>query len=176
MPRLPLVILPFLLSLLAAPVRADDERSEHTAVLVGDPADTAGVTMHFEPERGWSMDYRARPGATARRVSLPFLSQDHAHYHVVVGPRRAPVTFVLQSREKLTSKTEVIWVVDRRGQVTWRWTLGQLLSNSQISQLRRSTSHVYWLDDPPALTGSSVEIRTAGAVLTIDPATGAVTR
>jgi hypothetical protein len=156
--------------------RADDETSEHTAQLVGAPADTLGVTMKFDAKAGWSMDYRAKPGATEQHVALPFLPADHAHYWVVVGPGRAPITIVMSSRETVDRATPAIWVIAANGTVAKRWTMGDLFSDQQLAGLRRSVSHVRWLGDAPTLTGSSVGIIADGRAVTIDPVKRTLTR
>ena len=132
------------------PARADDEGSEHTATLLGAAADTLGVSMQFDDRAGWSMDLRVRPGAPTRRIALPFLPADHAHYQVVVGPGRATITFVMASRAHVDLTTGAIWVVEPVAahvpgpllrialasliRVTHRWTLGDLLTADQLAQ------------------------------------------
>jgi hypothetical protein len=162
----------------ANPAAADDEGSEHTASLVGAAADTLGVVVHFDERGGWSMDYRARPGAPGRRIALPFLPADHAHYAIVVGPGRAPLTFVMTSREQVAIDTPAIWVwapADAGGKVTRTWTLGDLFTAEQLGKVSRSISHVWWQQAPLRLDGPRVIVDAGGRAFTIDPVRGTLT-
>lgn len=160
-----------------APASADDEGSEHTAALIGASADTLGVTLHLTDRRGWSMDYRAKPGAPQQQVALPFLPADHAHYAAVVGPGRATITFVLSSREQVTVDTPAIWVWTpaRGGTVSRSWTLGALFTADQLKGVDRSISHVWWQKAAPRLDGARVIVDASGRAFAIDPARGTLT-
>ena len=170
------VLLAVALAAAPAVAAADDEGSEHTASLVGAAADTLGVTMHFAEKGGWSMDYRARPGAPLRRVPLPFLPADHAHYTVVVGPGRAPITFIMVSRAQVTVDTPAIWVWTpgklAGGTVTRTWKLGDLFTDAQLAKVDRSISHVWWQPTPARLDGARVVVDAGGRAFTVDPARG----
>ena len=167
-----------LVALLAAgPGRAlaDDEGSSHTAALVGASADTLGVIMRFDEKAGWSMDYRARPGATVQRIALPFLPADHAHYEVVVAPGRATITFVMVSREQVDVATPAIWIWragGAAGTVARRWTMGDLFTADELGKLDRSVSHVWWQKAPLELDRGRVLVDASGRAVAIDPARG----
>jgi hypothetical protein len=159
------------------PAHADDEGSEHTASLVGAGDDTHGVVMHFDERTGWSLEHRARAGAATRRYLLPFLPADHAHYDVVVGPGRAPITFVLTSREEVTVDTPAIWVwsptrFSGLGRVTSRWTLGDLFTADALARVPRSISHVWWQPSPVRLIAGRVLVDAGGRSYAIDPVRG----
>lgn len=165
--HLPLAIIA-VVALAPSAAAADSELSEHTAELIGDPADTIGVVMHFDAKGGWSMDYRDQPGAAARRVALPFLPADHSHYWVVVGQRRKQLVFIVASRPQLTVKTAAIWVTDGAGKVAKEWPLGAMLSAKRVAGLSRSISHTQWLDGKPALKGRRIVLRSGGQEISLD--------
>ena len=160
--------------------RADDEGSEHTAALVGAADDTLGVIMRFEDKAGWSMDFRPKPGATSRRVALPFLPADHAHYHVVVGAGRTTLTFVMTSREQVELPTVAIWTFDpdagAAGKVTHQWTIGDLFTAEQLGRVGRSISHVWWQTTPLRLDGGRVIVDASGRGFAIDPVRGTLAK
>lgn len=166
-------LLPALLAvLLPALAAADDEGSEHTAVLLGDPADTLGVRLTHDAKAGWAMDHRARPGAPERHVALPFLPADHAHYLVAVAPGRGTLTFVTTSRERLAHDTPVIWIATADGKVVKSWRLGDVLTKPELGKLRRSISHTWWLGEraQPSVTGATLALPLAHRTIRIDAA------
>ena len=162
-----------------APARADDEGSEHTASLVGAAGDTLGVVMRFEDKAGWSMDFRPKPGADSRRVALPFLPADHAHYEVVVGAGRTTLAFVMTSRERVELATAAIWTFEPNagtaGTVTHRWTMGDLFTAAQLGKVKRSISHYWWQTTPLRLDGGRVIIDASGRAFAVDPVRGTLT-
>ncbi len=153
----------------APSARADDEGSEHSVQLAGAADDTLGVTVRYRKTGGWAMDLRPKAGARVRKLSLPFLPADHAHYWAVVAPKRASVTFVMSSRGALTPTTPAVWIVSARGALIKMWRLGDLLTAAQIRTLPRSISHVSWLSKPPALNRSTIVLATPHGAARIDP-------
>ncbi len=88
--------------------QADDEGSEHTMQLYGDSTDTLGVSIRFEEKAGWTMAFRPRPGATPLKIALSFLPADHAHYALVVGPKRQWLALITKSRPTISGKATAI--------------------------------------------------------------------
>jgi hypothetical protein len=153
------------IALLARTAAADDEASEHTAHLVGDPKDTLGVTVAFADKTGWSMTVRAKPGADQRTHALA-LPLHHAHYLVYVAPGRSAITFVEISagisatRRKLDPKDTLAWVWSPAGKLVRSWRYGQVLTAKQLANPQRSKSHLDW-NDGFKLTAAGLELPVA---------------
>lgn len=137
---------------------ADDEASEHTAVLVGAAADTMGISVYFTEAAGWSMDLRTAPGQPTRTVALPFLDAGHAHYAVAVGPGREAFGFVMVSRARGVERdTVVAWVVAPDGTVLRSLAARQLHRGAALG-LTGSVSHDDLTVGPVTLRGSRIEL------------------
>lgn len=140
------------------PALADDEASEHTAQLAGDPADTLGVIVNFAEKTGWSMTIRPRPGANEKTVKLP-IPAEHAHYLVYVAPKRAAVaivevsTGVTTQRPKLAKSDGLAWVFAPDGSLRKRFSYGDVFTQAELDGADRSISHWNWM------TGSTVTKR-----------------
>jgi hypothetical protein len=164
------------IALLARTATADDEASEHTAHLVGDPQDTLGVTVAFDAKTGWSMTVRAKPGADQRTYALA-LPRHHAHYLVYVAPGRRAIAFIETSagitaaRAKLDPKDTLAWVWSPDGKLVRSWRYGQVLTAKQLANPQRSKSHLDW-NEGFQLTAAGLELPVADgsriAILTRD--------
>ncbi len=156
--------------LFAPPALADDEASSHTAQLVGKSSDTLGVTLSHDRKAGWQARIRARPGAKQETIALRFLPADHAHYHVVVGPDRAWLAFITESRPQLHNKDIAVWLVTPGGKVTKTWSFGDIMSDKERESLPRSISHTRWLTAQPSLAKGTVTLSMDGRKVRIVPA------
>jgi len=164
MTRLALVFM----MLLPAAALADDEGSEHTAQLVGDSADTLGVTVTFDDAAGWSMSVRAKPGDALKTFQIA-MPKRHAHYVVYVTPKRSAIAFVEVSagietgRDKVGAKDQIAWVWSPTdGKLVRSWTYGQLFTPAELGNLRRSVSHAAW-HSGHAVTKAGLELKVDGA-------------
>ncbi|NVB78646.1 MAG: hypothetical protein HOV81_09655 [Kofleriaceae bacterium] len=138
------------LSLSSAAV-ADDERSEHTAVLVGDAGDTIGVVVKFDDKTGWTMAVRAKPGADEKTFELP-MPKEHGHYLAYVTPGRKAIAFVETTGGRTdkhlaaSAKDTIAWVWSPDGKLVRTWTYGDVLTDKEIATPRRSISHFWWTE------------------------------
>ncbi len=155
----------------APPAAADDESSEHTAQLFGNDADTLGVYMKFDTKTGWHMTFRPKPGAVPLEIPLAFLPADHAHYAVVVGPRRHWLTFITQSRSDIDLKATAVWTMNAKGKVVETWPFGDFMNARELKNVRRSISHTHWLESVPIVGGNLIELRLATHRMIISPLT-----
>lgn len=137
-----------LLALAPAPAHADDCRGT-SAHLVGDAADTLGVTVTFSPKTGWTMAVRPKPGAPVIESTLP-LPTEHAHYLAYVLPGRAAIAIVESSagvtkaRPQPVAGDRIAWLFASDGKLVRTWTYGDVLTKPELANLRRSISHVSW--------------------------------
>jgi hypothetical protein len=159
-----------LLLALAPTAHADDEGSEQTAVLVGDNADTMGVIVHFNAIDGWTMEARAKPGATPVKTTLA-LPKDHGHYLAYVAPGRTAIAFIaLSIGHAPTDKDMLGWAYAPDGKLLRSWTYGVLASSElDPTRTRRSVSHWDWAGDTWKQTseGLTFEVRASKRVVTL---------
>ena len=162
-----------------APALADDEGSEHTAVLAGDSADTIGVTTAFDAKTGWSMTVREKPGATARTYSVG-VPPGHSHFVVYVSPARTAITWMESSPGydgkplQIDGKRTLAWVYSPQGKLVRTFTYGSVFTSKQIAAFPRSTSHIRWHEGFKA-TAKGLEVTVAGGKRTIVLDTAATT-
>jgi hypothetical protein len=158
-----------------APAAADDERSEHTAVLVGADADTLGVKLSFDKSAGWSMDVRAKPGADVVTSKL-VLPTTHGHYIAYVSPGRESIAFVaLSAGAPMNAKQTFAWVYSPAGTLLREWTLGAVVPAADLEDTRVSMSHYGWAKDGFARTKAGIEFTTRTSKRTVVLAADATT-
>ena len=130
----------------AAPSFADDEGSEHTAVLIGAPDDAIGVTVQFDDHDGWSLSV-IDPHSHVEHSHTVALGKQHAHYVAYIAPGRVSVTFVEISRGDAPAAADplaTVWSSD--GKLLRTWSYEQVLTPAERGSLRRSVSHFGWTE------------------------------
>jgi hypothetical protein len=168
-----------MIAALAVPASADDEASEQTAELMGEAADTLGVTVAFDAKAGWSMRVRPAPGETEQTYTLAALGKQHAHYVVYVAPGRSKITFVEVSHGMRDPKdiprasSTLAWTYSPKGRLLYKTSYGQVFSATERGKFLQSVSHVRWTEMPHVTDqGLAIKVADSKRTVVVDARTG----
>lgn len=155
----------------------------------GDALVRVGLNELYTPPIALVYDYDAASEKYTLHSKFPL--RNHIRPYLLAVAPAAKRIVAVEEWGGLGYGRDAIAVYDKDGKVLWRWSLKDLFSSEEMSQLPRSTSSIWWVESvtiaatanggyaamiSPVLTYMGQSVKTVYTRLLVDLDTGKLTR